>query len=155
MNLSATQPDLRAAQIEEVVRDLIPRVSQLSRLVFQHIHAEMSRTEGGILRTLSDGPRRVTELAELEGLAQPTTTTLINRLERQGWVARERDPDDGRVVLVSLTADGASALERFRSEYRAVLRNRVDAMRDDELEALASALAPLDALVSAVQQGEN
>ncbi len=155
MNLPATQPDLRAAQIEEVVRDLIPRVSQLSRLVFKQTHAEMSRTEGGILRTLSDGPRRVTELADLEGLAQPTTTTLINGLERQGWVARERDLDDGRVVLVSLTADGASALERFRAEYRAVLRNRVDAMRDDELEALASALAPLDALVSAVQQGEN
>ena len=155
MNLPATQPDLRTAQIEEVVRDLIPRVSQLSRLVFKQTHAEMSRTEGGILRTLSDGPRRVTELADLEGLAQPTTTTLINGLERQGWVARERDLDDGRVVLVSLTADGASALERFRAEYRAVLRNRVDAMRDDELEALASALAPLDALVSAVQQGEN
>jgi DNA-binding MarR family transcriptional regulator len=155
MNLSATQPDLRTVQVEEVVRDLIPRVSQLSRLVFKHTRAEMSRTEGGILRTLSDGPRRVTELADLEGLAQPTTTTLINRLERQGWVARERDPDDGRVVVVSLTVDGASALERFRSEYRAVLRNRVDAMRDDEVEALASALAPLDALVLAIQQGEN
>ena len=49
-------------------------------------------------------------------------------------------------MLVSLTDDGAAALERFRSDYRAVLRNRVDAMRDDEVEALASALAPLDAL---------
>ena len=44
--------------------------------------------------TLSDGPRRITELAELEGLAQPTTTILVKQLERQGLVRRERQADD-------------------------------------------------------------
>ena len=56
-----------------------------------------------MLRTLTDAPRRITDLAELEGLAQPTMTLLVQRLEQRGWVERKRDSDDGRVVLVSLT----------------------------------------------------
>src|SRR5579885_2357748 len=101
------QTGTRAAQIEHIVRDLVPRASQLTRLVLGQARGELSRSEGGILRTLSDGPRRVTELAELEGLAQPTTTVLIKALEQRGCVERGRDPEDGRAVLVSLTPAGA------------------------------------------------
>ena len=95
----------------------------------------------------------MTELAELEGLAQPTTTVLIKELERNGWVERGRDPEDGRAVLVSLTPDGASALERYRAQYRALLRDRVAAMPDEQIAALDNAIGALDALVIAIQKG--
>jgi DNA-binding MarR family transcriptional regulator len=55
------------------------------------IDGELSRTEVGLLNTLSTGPRRITELAELEGLAQPTMTSLVKQLEQQaGCVASGR-----------------------------------------------------------------
>jgi DNA-binding MarR family transcriptional regulator len=143
----------RAERIEHIVRDLVPSASQLTRLVLGQARGEISRSEGGILRTLSDGPRRVTELAELEGLAQPTTTVLIKELERRGCVSRGRDPEDGRAVLVSLTPEGAGALERYRAQYRALLRERIGAMPEEQIEALENAVGALEALVTAVRKG--
>jgi DNA-binding MarR family transcriptional regulator len=145
---------LRDERVEHIVRDLVPHASQLTRLVFRHVRGEISRTEGGMLRTLSAGPRRITELAELEGLAQPTTTILIKRLEENDWVSRERDPEDGRVVLVSLTPAGAAALNRYREQYRATMRDRLAAMSDDQIAALDEAIDALDALMATFQTGD-
>jgi DNA-binding MarR family transcriptional regulator len=153
MSLVSTEP--RSESIERIVRDLIPSASQLTRLVLGQTRGEISRSEGGILRTLSGGPRRVTELAELEGLAQPTTTVLIKQLEQNGWVERGRDSQDGRVVLVSLTPDGAGALERYRAQYRALLRDRIAAMPDEQIAALEDAIGALGALVVAMLKGDR
>src|ERR1700760_2635240 len=90
----------RATQIDYVSSELLPRAALLTRLLVRQLGGELSRTEVGLLRTLSDGPRRITELAELEGLAQPTITLLIKRLEKLGLVTRARQAGDGRVVLV-------------------------------------------------------
>lgn len=47
-------------------------------------------------------------------LPAPHVTTLLDRLTARGLVERGRDPDDGRVVRVALTADGAGLAERLR-----------------------------------------
>jgi len=151
MVAAAAESKPRTERIDRIVRDLVPSASQLTRLVLGQARGEISRSEGGILRTLSDGPRRVTELAELEGLAQPTTTVLIKELERRGCVERSRDPEDGRAVLVSLTPLGGSALERYRAQYRALLRERIAAMPEEQIEALENAVGALESLVVAVR----
>jgi DNA-binding MarR family transcriptional regulator len=144
----------REERIERIAADLLPRASQLTRLVVRRATASeggLARTEGGILRTLSEGERRITEIAELEGLAQPTTTALIKRLEEQGLVSRGRDGNDGRVALISLTPDGAAALDEFRRRYRGALAERLHAMNDAELAELDSAARVLGRLVGELQ----
>lgn len=145
----------RDAGTERLVQDLMPRISQLTRLVVKQARATISRSEGAILSTLSGGSRRVTELAEVEGLAQPTITILIKRLEENGWVTRARDAEDGRAVLVSLTPAGTVALEQFRAQYREVLREHLEALSDEQVEALADALEALDALAASIYRGER
>ena len=152
---STADVDTRSDRLEHVVRDLLPLASQLTRLVLGQTRDDISRAEGGILRTLSAGPMRVTELAQSEGLAQPTTTVLVRQLEQSGWVARVRDADDRRAVLVSLTPEGAQALERYRTRYRALLRDRLEALPDDQIAALDGATEALEALVVAVRKGEG
>lgn len=152
---STVETDTRSDRLEHVVRDLLPLASQLTRLVLGQTRDDISRAEGGILRTLSAGPLRVTELAQSEGLAQPTTTVLVRQLEQTGWVARVRDPDDRRAVLVSLTPAGAQALERYRTRYRALLRDRLEALPDEQISALDGATEALEALVLAVRKGEG
>ena len=97
----------RSGQIEYVSTQLLARAAALTRLLAKQVDSELSQTEAKVLSTLRDGPRRITDLAELEGLAQPTTTLLVKRLEELGLVRRERQADDGRVVLVSLEPAGA------------------------------------------------
>ncbi|MDQ6816039.1 MAG: MarR family transcriptional regulator [Actinomycetota bacterium] len=143
----------RSEQVDYVSSELLPRVACLTRLLVRQLGDELTRTEVGLLNTLSGGPRRITELAELEGLAQPTMTILVKQLERQGLVKRERRLEDGRVVLVSLTDAGLVALEGFRAQAVAALGAYLVELPDEQVEALASATETLAALITLLQRG--
>ncbi|HYF64471.1 MAG TPA: MarR family transcriptional regulator, partial [Herpetosiphonaceae bacterium] len=60
----------------------------------------------------SAGEATAGQLATLMGLTTGTFTAILNRLEKAGMVRRERDPNDGRRVIVRLAtgADGAHAI---------------------------------------------
>jgi DNA-binding MarR family transcriptional regulator len=153
MNPAVQQNEKRSAQIDYVSTELVARTALLTRLTVQHLTATLSRVEAGVLSTLGRSPRRITELAELEGLAQPSVTLIVRRLEDRGLVARARDAEDGRVVMVSLTPSGAEALEDFREQARLVLRAYLTEMSDVQIDALASAVDSLQELIDLLQQG--
>lgn len=134
-----------------IASELFQRVALLTRLIVRGMEAPMSRTEAGLLNTLGDGPRRITELAELEGLAQPTTTLLVKRLAELGWVKRERHARDGRVVLVHRTAAGARALETFRARAAEVLDASLQQLDPAQLDSLRAAVDALDLLIGELQ----
>jgi DNA-binding MarR family transcriptional regulator len=141
----------RSRQID-VAGQLLARAAALARLVAKQVGGELSRTEANILNTLTFGPRRITELAEFEGLAQPTTTLLVKRLEDRGWVRRERQNYDGRIVMVSVTSVGEETLDNYRSQFGEALRADLAEMAtDDEIESLVSATATLESLIVHLQ----
>jgi DNA-binding MarR family transcriptional regulator len=142
----------RSEQVDYVSRQLFTRASVLTRLLLGRIGGELSRTEACVLHTLNDGPRRITELAELERLAQPTMTQLVQRLEEEGLLTRQRQPDDRRVVLVDLTEAGIAALKEFRAHASTALGGYMAEMPDEEVEALAAATEALERLVAVLQQ---
>jgi DNA-binding MarR family transcriptional regulator len=142
----------RWRRIEYVSTELLARAHALTRLVAKQVQSELSFTEAKVLNTLRDGPRRITELAECEGLAQPTTTLLVKRLEELGLVIRERQADDGRVVLVTLEPAGLQALEDFRVQFKALLRADLASTTDEHIEALVTATEALDSLIKLLQQ---
>jgi DNA-binding MarR family transcriptional regulator len=153
MNAVAAKPDTdRAQRVDYVADHLLLHAGLLTRLLVKETASEITRTEAGVLFTLSRGPRRITELAELEGLAQPTVTLLVRRLEQQGWVKRDRPADDGRVVLLSLTGAGRAALNEFRARVSAALRADMDGMSDQQLAGLETATDALGTLVEGLQQ---
>jgi DNA-binding MarR family transcriptional regulator len=150
----AAETDRREA-IDTIAGGLVPAASRLTRLLLRRAPQRISRSEAGLLSSLTGGSRRITELADLEGHAQPTMTLLVKRLEQRGWVARRRDPADGRVVLVSLTDAGIAALEDVRAAYRTVLRDHLAAMSDAQIAALLTATEALETLLGSLQQGDS
>jgi DNA-binding MarR family transcriptional regulator len=142
----------RSELIDYVSQQLPSAAGLLARLLVRQLGGELSRTEVGLLNTLSGRARRITELAELEGLAQPTMTSLVKALEQQGLVRRHRQADDGRVVLVHLTDSGAAALEDYRARVRELLGSYLAEIPDQQVEALAGATDALAQLVALLQQ---
>jgi DNA-binding MarR family transcriptional regulator len=55
-------------------------------------------------------PRTPADLAELAGVTRATMTGLVDTLERDGWVRREPDVEDRRMMLVRLMPKGHEAL---------------------------------------------
>ena len=142
--------------LETLGLTLVQQSSRLTRTVYRTARPPMSRTESSVLATLADnGPQRISSLAEIEGLAQPTVTLLVRRLEDRDWVERQRFAEDGRVVLVSLTESGRDALEAVRSHYRMLVRDALDSLTGDQVEALRKASGALEALMDALQREDQ
>src|SRR4029077_1845865 len=123
-NMPSVSPSSeRAEQVEYVAERLLARAAVLVRLLVKQVRSrDISRTEMEVLSVLVEGPRRIAELTELEGVAQPTMTLLVQRLQEKGWVKREGLPDDGRVAMISLTDAGSAAQQRFRAQFLAAMR---------------------------------
>ncbi|HEY1590446.1 MAG TPA: MarR family transcriptional regulator [Solirubrobacteraceae bacterium] len=149
MNLPA---DGRSSQAEYVSTQLLPRTTLLTRLLAREVGGGLSITDAGLLRSLEQRPLRITALADAIGLAQPTTTLLVKRLESEGLVGRGGHDGDRRVVLVSLTGRGAAAVADFRARASVALRGYLDRLPDDELETLAAATHALQDLIDALQR---
>jgi DNA-binding MarR family transcriptional regulator len=105
---------------------------------------EMSLTSLSTLATLDrTGPRRITDLAMIQGVAQPSMTVLVTTLERSGLVERRGDPADRRVALVALTAAGAELLRAQRRAGAEALIQLIAKLPADEPAALTAAIPAL------------
>ena len=84
----------------------------------------------------ADGALTMSALSQLLLVSNGNTTAVVDRLERDGLVARAPSASDRRVVRVSLTARGRRHFEQLAVDHEA---------RVDSLFAGASS-ADLDAL---------
>ena len=89
------------AQMADVMRDFMAMA-----VLFQDAVARSAGLNSTDLQTvsllLSEGPATPGELAQRTGLtAGGAITAVIDRLEKAGYVSRERDQDDRRRVIVS------------------------------------------------------
>ena len=130
---------------EKLSADLAAAITDVARLLIREgVH--VNRTALSVLATLRSGPRRITDLAACEFVSQPGMTTLVSRLEDEGWARRIPDPTDGRAVNVVITKAGERMLEEAIAARTEVLRKRIARLSTDERRALADAIAALGTL---------
>ena len=83
---------------------------------------------------------RMSELASSVLLSQSGITRLVDRMERDGLVAREPCPGDRRGLLARLTAEGRRKLAEARPTHLAGVHARfLCHLADDDLRDLAAA----------------
>jgi DNA-binding MarR family transcriptional regulator len=90
------------------------------------------------------GPISPGALARQAGLHPATMTGILDRLERGGWVARERDPADRRSVVVRVLRDRAGELLRLYAPMNASMDEICAGYTDAELQVLADFLHRVD-----------
>jgi len=86
------------------------------------------------------GPLSPSALAERAALHPATVTGILDRLERGGWVARERDPSDRRAVVVRARRERNPELMRLYSGMNSSMNDICAGYGDAELEVLADFL---------------
>jgi DNA-binding MarR family transcriptional regulator len=107
----------------------------------------MSMTSLSTLSTLErTGPRRITDLAAVEGVTQPSMTALVRVLERDGMVERRGDPTDGRVALVAVTKEGSDLVLARRRAGAGAFAQVIDKLSDEDAATLAAAIPALERL---------
>ncbi len=108
---------------------------------------EISLTAASTLSTLDrTGARRLTDLAVIEGVTQPSMSVLVTGLEQAGLAERRPDPADKRVVLVALTRAGADYMRGRRRAGARAFAGLIDKLPGDQAAALAAAVPALNRL---------
>ena len=144
----------RRRHLDEIAEALPQRAGALSRLFLSRSTLGISRIEAGVMGALAVRPCRITELAEAENVTQPAITRLVDRLQEKGWVERDSDPEDGRVVIVRLTPAGQEMRAALSAEYRAMVHEEMAALPDADVETLARAIDVLDELIARLAERE-
>jgi DNA-binding MarR family transcriptional regulator len=123
----------------------VPHLMRLWRRVYANATQEtlgMNLKQVTMLVALRDqGDLPQTTLCDMMKLTQNTVVTWLNELEDLGYVARLRDPDDRRKHNVTLTAKGATALERAEAELRRLEDEAFSGLNADERTQLRRLLA--------------
>lgn len=86
------------------------------------------------------GPISPSALARRAGLHPATTTGVLDRLERGGWIARDRDPADRRAVLVRALRDRSAELFQLFAGMNTSMDTICKDYSEDELQFLADFL---------------
>jgi DNA-binding MarR family transcriptional regulator len=105
--MSRGSEETRATLLAELAREL-RQFSGLSASYFRAaaVRSGMTATDMQVIDSLAiTGPTTAGQLADLTGLTTGAITGMVNRLEEARVVRRERDPEDGRRVIVQLAPD--------------------------------------------------
>jgi DNA-binding MarR family transcriptional regulator len=78
----------------------------------------------------------VTELSNLLQITPAGVTHLINPLEETGYIERQQDPNDRRIVLIGLTDKGTQVAEALISEVQENLIGLVNHLGEEDSRTL-------------------
>jgi len=132
---------------QAIWQDLLTIVIGLPTLLDRQLEhdAGTSNFEYSVLARLSmsDGRTlRMSDLATQCNSTRPRLSKVMTRFERQGWVQRTPDPDNGRYMLVRLTDEGLEQVVRSAPGHVERVRQLVfDPLDEPRQDALALGLA--------------
>lgn len=83
------------------------------------------------------------DLARYTGLTTGSTSAMLDRLERGGFITRRQNPDDRRSTLIEINADAAVGRPTLVEGVQAAHRELVASFSPDELAIIADFLSRL------------
>jgi DNA-binding MarR family transcriptional regulator len=130
------------AEVGQAVLRFIAGVVLYNQVVAQR--EGLGGSDGQFLSLLQlNGPLSPGRLAEITGLTTGTVTGVIDRLERAGYVRRERDLADRRKVLVTLVPEALARMARHYESYGAHMSGVLERRGPDELRVIADFLTDM------------
>jgi DNA-binding MarR family transcriptional regulator len=137
-----TRPETNHQQLIDTFTFAIYQNSTLA-VFFHTAVAEqigLGATEEKTLLILSGGPLTAGEIAQKTGLTTPSVTSLIDRLERKGFVRRVRDLHDRRRVFVEVNQARLAELMQVFASLQGTFEDLIDGYSDEQVETILSFL---------------
>jgi DNA-binding MarR family transcriptional regulator len=127
--------------------DLVRVETRLYNAVAERLKAETDVGAGHfeLLRYLRDHPdARVADVAATFAIGVGTTSKIVDRLEKQGWLERRPNPANRRSSLLALTPEGESVVSRAEPVWQAAIHEILGAtVTAKELTALSRTFGAL------------
>lgn len=131
----------------EVALDAIHRARsrpEARRAVLGPGGESLSATDRWLLNRLDEaGPLRMSALARWQEVEPPTMTAQVRRLESRGWIIRQPDPTDRRVVMVALQPAGRQVIRHAQKAARETANHLVAHWSEHDRQELTRLLVRL------------
>jgi DNA-binding MarR family transcriptional regulator len=141
-------PD-RERVILDLELELSVLVRRLKRVIGERartIHPELTPAGYLMLAYMAErGPVRASGVVEAFNLDKGAVSRHVQALVDFGLATKERDPDDGRAWVVSLTDEGRRRMTELATERRERLGRRLGDWSDEELGSFVATLARYNA----------
>lgn len=125
--------------VKESLRDLRVQLALLNHRVGARV--DLKDVDLDCLDLIArDGPLSPSVIAQRAGLHPATMTGILDRLERAGWVDRERDQADRRAVLVRSLRERNAELLRQYAGMNSLMDDICAGYDEAELELIAGFL---------------
>ncbi|OLB66948.1 MAG: MarR family transcriptional regulator [Actinobacteria bacterium 13_2_20CM_2_72_6] len=125
------------------IKDGLRELSNQLSLLNHHVSArvELKDVDLDCLDLVArHGPLSPSAIARRAGLHPATMTGILDRLERGGWVTRERDPADRRAIVVRASRERGAELFGLYAGMNSSLDRLLAGYGEAELELLADFL---------------
>ena len=122
------------------------------------LHMDLVQREHGtplshvqVLAMLHDvGTMSVSEISRRLGIAKPNITPLVDRLYESGYVDRQHDENDRRVVNIVLLEAGEAKLAAIRATISRQILAQVDGLSISEFRELNESLSSIVRILSSL-----
>jgi DNA-binding MarR family transcriptional regulator len=106
---------------------------------------------------MRDGAQTASALARRVGMHPATMTGILDRLEKGGWVVRERDPEDRRAVLIKAVREKTGDIVKLFLGINAEMTGLLESYDQRQLAALVDFVqqATDSAKKAAAQMGDG
>jgi DNA-binding MarR family transcriptional regulator len=101
------------------------------------IHLAQYRMLGLLMKS---GPISMSEIGRQLYISKPSMTTLADTLIENGWIERHNDPDDRRVINLTITPKGKKHLQQAFEICRTDVKTLISGLEDHDLQRLSASL---------------
>lgn len=136
------------------LRTAIGRLSRRLRSTAAARDAGLAPTAISLLLSVDrNGPMRLSELAQAEGLNPTMLSRVVGGMVHEGLLERSSDAGDRRAAWVEITGAGRRLAERMRRERTNAVNAALAGLSDGERRRIEQALPALEALAEELKRG--
>lgn len=133
--------------IDNEIRENIDKISSRMRRQYSESLRQLDLHVGQdnlLCKLWSHGEIRQIQLTEMLGCEPSTLTNMIKTLEKNGFISRKKDPDDGRVSIVFLTEKGWNVRKPIEEMWQNQQNKLLKGFTDENRELLNEFLLQMD-----------
>lgn len=124
--------------ISEMIGDMFPRVVRLNRSIFSKVLSEHIHGENFALNVLilSGGISTPGEISAASNISTARVASILNSMEKKGYITRATDTKDRRKVIVEITETGRAYAGEALEKLKTMLGVIFDELGEDDVREL-------------------
>jgi len=129
-------------KVDKIAENLITIHPLLYKSISKPMRTQTSITPGGmfVMGSLTrHGTLSMSQIGKCLLMPKPHVTVIVDKLIDAGFVQRQNDPNDRRVINILLTEKGITNFESIKKSTVKNLKNKLSLLTDEDLEILSTA----------------